>query len=63
VATTADGWLTVRPLAAERIPDVVAGIVGAGGRVEAVEPGRGSLESRFLELLADDEPDTAATAS
>ena len=63
VATTADGWLTVRPLAAERIPDVVAAIVGAGGRVEAVEPGRGSLESRFLELLADDEPPTGATAS
>jgi ABC-2 type transport system ATP-binding protein len=53
VETTADGWLTVRPLPAERIPDVVAAIVGAGGRVEAVEPGRGSLESRFLELLAD----------
>ena len=63
VATTPDGWLTVRPLAAERIPDVVAAIVGAGGRVEAVEPGRGSLESRFLELLADDEPGVEATAS
>jgi ABC-2 type transport system ATP-binding protein len=63
VATTPDGWLTVRPLAAERIPDVVAAIVGAGGRVEAVEPGRGSLESRFLELLADDEPGAEATAS
>ena len=53
VEMTADGWLTVRPLPAERIPDVVAAIVGAGGRVVAVEPGRGSLESRFLELLAD----------
>ena len=60
VVTTADGWLTVRPLPAERIPDVVAAIVGAGGRVEAVEPGRGSLESRFLELLAD--PDEAGDA-
>jgi ABC-2 type transport system ATP-binding protein len=57
VEATADGWLAVRPLPAERIPDVVAAIVRAGGRVEAVEPGRGSLESRFLELLADtDEP-------
>ena len=46
-------WLTVRPLAAERIPDLVAAIVGAGGRVHAVEPGRGSLEARFLELLAE----------
>jgi ABC-2 type transport system ATP-binding protein len=49
----ADGWLTVRPLPAERIPDVVAAVVSAGGRIEAVEPGRGSLETRFLELLAD----------
>ena len=46
-------WLTVRPLAAERIPDLVAAIVGAGGRVHAVEPGRGSLEARFLELMAE----------
>jgi ABC-2 type transport system ATP-binding protein len=45
-------WLTIRPLDRERIPDVVAAIVGAGGRVHAVEPGRGSLEARFLELVA-----------
>jgi len=49
----ADGeWLTLRPLAASRIPDVVAAVVAAGGRVHAVEPGRGSLEERFLELVA-----------
>jgi len=54
----ADGdRLTVRPLAAERIPDLVAAIVAAGGRVHAVEPGRGSLEARFLELLAGTEGD------
>jgi hypothetical protein len=46
-------WLTIRPLAADRIPDLVAAIVAAGGRVHAVEPGRGSLEARFLELLAE----------
>ena len=45
-------WLTVRPLAADRIPDLVAAVVAAGGRIHAVEPGRGSLEARFLELLA-----------
>ena len=28
-------------------------IVAAGGRVHAVEPGRGSLEARFLELIAE----------
>jgi ABC-2 type transport system ATP-binding protein len=46
-------WLTIRPLAADRVPDLVAAIVAAGGRVHAVEPGRGSLEARFLELLAE----------
>ncbi len=51
--TVADGeWLTIRPLDPDRIPDVVAAIVAAGGRVHAVEPGRGSLEARFLELVA-----------
>jgi ABC-2 type transport system ATP-binding protein len=44
-------WLSVRPLAAERIPELVAALVGAGARVHAVEPGRGSLEARFFELL------------
>jgi ABC-2 type transport system ATP-binding protein len=49
----ADGeWLVIRPLERDRIPDVVATIVAAGGRVHAVEPGRGSLEARFLELVA-----------
>ncbi len=50
---TTDGeWLSIRPVPAARIPDVVAAIVAAGGRVHAVEPGRGSLEARFLELVA-----------
>ena len=54
-ALAVDGdWLTIRPLAAERIPDVVAAVVAAGGRVHAVDPGRGSLEARFLELLSED---------
>ena len=43
-------WLTFQPLAPERVPELVAAIVAAGGRVHAVEPGRGSLEARFLEL-------------
>ena len=45
-------WLSIRPLDATRIPEVVAAVVAAGGRVHAVEPGRGSLEARFLELVA-----------
>jgi ABC-2 type transport system ATP-binding protein len=51
--TLEDDWLSVRPMAAERIPDLVAALVATGGRVHAVEPGRGSLEARFLELLAE----------
>jgi ABC-2 type transport system ATP-binding protein len=50
-------WLTIRPLDPARIPDVVAAIVAAGGHVHVVEPGRGSLEARFLELVtAPEEP-------
>jgi ABC-2 type transport system ATP-binding protein len=47
-----DEWLSVRPMSADRIPDLVAALVAAGIRVHAVEPGRGSLEARFMELLA-----------
>ena len=47
------GWLTVRPLDPARVPDLVAAIVAAGGRVHAVDPGRGSLEARFLELITE----------
>jgi ABC-2 type transport system ATP-binding protein len=62
VSIGTDGWLSVRPLQADRIPDVVAAIVAAGGRIEAVEPGRGSLETRFLELLADTDEATPTPA-
>ncbi len=51
--TAEAGWLIVRPLPPDRVPDLVAAIVAAGGRVHAVEPGRGSLEARFLELMAE----------
>jgi ABC-2 type transport system ATP-binding protein len=49
-------WLTIRPLDRARIPDLVAAIVAGGGRVHAVEPGRGSLEARFLELVTEPRP-------
>jgi ABC-2 type transport system ATP-binding protein len=56
---TDDGeWLTIRPIETARIPELVAVIVGAGGQVHAVEPGRASLEQRFLGLLGEtDGPD------
>jgi ABC-2 type transport system ATP-binding protein len=47
-----DDWLTIGDVDPSGIPDVVASIVAAGGRVHAVEPGHGSLEARFLELVA-----------
>ncbi len=52
-------WLTIRPLDPARIPDVVAAIVAAGGRVHVVEPGRGTLEARFLELVTAPREDPA----
>jgi ABC-2 type transport system ATP-binding protein len=49
-----DGTLVLRPLEAERVPDVIAAVVAAGGRVHRVEPGRGSLEEAFLDLVRGD---------
>jgi ABC-2 type transport system ATP-binding protein len=52
-------WLVVRGCPPERVPDLVAAIVAAGGRIHAVDAGRETLEERFLELLghpADVEP-------
>jgi len=46
-----DGWISVRGVAAETVPLLVADVVAAGGRVYAVEPARQSLEDRFLSLL------------
>jgi ABC-2 type transport system ATP-binding protein len=51
VSTEGD-WLSIRSLEATRIPEVVTAVVAAGGRVHAVEPERGSLEARFLELVS-----------
>ena len=49
---TSDGeWLVIRPLPPERVPDVVAAVVAAGGRVHAVDPGRRTLEEAFLDLV------------
>ena len=53
-----EGWRVVRGLDEDRIPDLVAAIVAAGGRVHAVDPGRRSLEDLFLDLVR--APETAA---
>jgi ABC-2 type transport system ATP-binding protein len=47
-----DEWLTISPLDPDTIPDVVAAIVAAGGRVHAVEGGRATLEERFMRMLS-----------
>jgi len=43
--------LVIRQLSAERVPDVVAALVGMGVRVHEVTSGRETLERRFLELV------------
>ncbi|MEP7023379.1 MAG: ABC transporter ATP-binding protein, partial [Actinomycetota bacterium] len=47
-------WLLAEDLDPARIPDVVAGAVALGGRVEAVVPEQQSLEASFLELLGEE---------
>ena len=51
--TTSGEWLTVRGIAPDRVPELVAILVAGGGRVHAIEPRRGTLEERFLELLGE----------
>jgi ABC-2 type transport system ATP-binding protein len=46
-----DGWLTFTGLEPDRVPDVVAAIVSAGGRVHAVDAGRATLEDLFMRLV------------
>ena len=46
-------WLTFTDVDTDSVPDIVAAVVAAGGRVSAVLPGGESLEERFFELLAE----------
>jgi ABC-2 type transport system ATP-binding protein len=54
--TDEDGWLAIRPLDPDRIPDVVAAVVALGGRVHAVDPARRSLEDVFLDVVREAAP-------
>jgi ABC-2 type transport system ATP-binding protein len=47
-------WLTAAGVAPDEVPDLVAAVVAAGGRIHAVEQQRESLEDRFFELVARD---------
>jgi ABC-2 type transport system ATP-binding protein len=54
-------WIAIRGCPADRVPDLVATIVAAGGRIYAVDAGRETLEERFIELLtqgSDESPET-----
>ena len=44
-------WLVIRGLSEERIPDLVEAVIGAGGRVYAVEMLQPSLEDRFRAIV------------
>ncbi len=57
----ADGFLELRGLDPERVPDVVATLVSAGGRVHAVEPRQATLEERFAQAVGGPRPDEAAS--
>jgi ABC-2 type transport system ATP-binding protein len=46
-----EGWLTVSGIGSERVPDLVAAIIAAGGRIYEVDPGQQTLEARFLQLI------------
>lgn len=48
---TAGEWTHVAIADIARVPDLVAAVVGAGGRVLSVESRPGSLEDRLIELL------------
>ena len=45
------GWLVIRPVDPDRVPEVVATAVAMGGRVHAVDAGRRSLEELFLDVV------------
>jgi len=49
-----DDQLTFANLSPDRVPELVAAIVGMGGRVFEVTPRHQTLEDRFLQLLEDE---------
>jgi ABC-2 type transport system ATP-binding protein len=55
-ASLAGDRLTIRPMDADRVPDLVATLVAMGAKVYEVHAGRSSLERRFLDLVARDRP-------
>ena len=54
--TLTEGLLSIRPMDAAGVPDLVAALVGMGAKIHEVRSGRTSLEQRFLALVARDRP-------
>ncbi len=54
-------WLSASGVAPDEIPDFVAAIVAAGGRIHAVEQQRETLEERFFDLVARENARNAGT--
>ncbi len=52
--TLLNDQLSIRPMGSERVHELVALLVKMGVQVHEVRSGRGSLETRFLELIARD---------
>ena len=55
--------LSIRPMEPDRVPELVATLVRMGAQVHEVRSGRGSLEQRFLELVARDRPPAGAPSA
>ena len=62
LATDGD-WLAAASVPPDEVPDLVAAIVAAGGRVHAVEQRRETLEERFFSLVARNASREAAARS
>ena len=55
--------LVIRPMADDRVPDLVSLLVSMGVRVHEVRSGRSSLEQRFVELVSRDSPPAGTPSS
>jgi ABC-2 type transport system ATP-binding protein len=55
-------WLSAAAVPPDEVPELVAAVVHAGGRVHAVEQQRETLEDRFVDLVARDAAQREAAA-
>jgi NTE family protein len=60
--TEVEGFVELQGLDPDRVPDVVAALVAAGGRIHVVEPRQATLEERFAAVFDNDDVVTYAAA-